>query len=84
MRTYKVGQAVVVTVNGGAIEGTILDISLCSRTLVVSDVSGAYFVPLDNIDYIQTLGSTDPKSQIRAIQKVCDKPSSGGAAAVAI
>lgn len=82
LRTFHQGDSVVVTVNGGAIQGTIVDILLCARSLIVADVSGSYFIPFDNIDYIQTVCTQNPAAQIKQMKKICDlhRPMAGGTA----
>lgn len=74
LKAFSKGEPIVVTVNGGAIQGIIVEILFNIRTLVVCDASGTYFAPFDNIDYVQAVASANIHEKIKTLKplKVCD------------
>lgn len=81
LQTFRKRESVSVAVNQAAIQGSIVSIERRARVLILRDVSGSYFVPFDNIDYIQSCGSGTSKSHGRNIRDV-DETSTNTAAKV--
>ena len=59
LKHFTKGEDVVVSVNQGSLQGEIADVLTHARVLTIRDGSGTYFIPFDNIDYIQTVCSSE-------------------------